>query len=106
MRLCIFIAVLVGFSLFSCNSHTDSEAIPAAETILPVEANTQQTKPLILPEVATPEKPLYVALLVTEGVYNTELTAPMDIFHHTKFRGENHLIVYTVAMNPDPITKF
>ena len=27
-----------------------------------------------------------VAFVIMDGTFNTELTAPMDIFHHTKFR--------------------
>jgi len=48
-----------------------------------------------------------VAFLIMEGVYNTELTAPYDIFQHTKFR-ENikAMNVFTVANTDDPITTF
>ena len=27
-----------------------------------------------------------VGFLIMDGVFNTELTAPFDIYHHTKFR--------------------
>ena len=48
-----------------------------------------------------------VAFLIMEGVYNTELTAPYDIFQHTKYR-ENikAMNVFTVANTDDPITTF
>lgn len=48
-----------------------------------------------------------VGFLIMDGVYNTELTAPYDIFHHTKFRdGIKAMNVFTVANTLDPITSF
>jgi len=42
-----------------------------------------------------------------DGTYNTELTAPMDIFHHTKFRDSiDPMNVFTIAQSLDPITTF
>lgn len=41
------------------------------------------------------------------GVYNTELTAPMDIFQHTKYReGIKVMEVFTVAKNLNPVISF
>lgn len=40
------------------------------------------------------------------GVYNTELTAPMDIFHHTRFRSDTFMEVFTIAKSLDVITSF
>ena len=47
------------------------------------------------------------AFLVMDGVYNTELTAPYDIFQHTVFR-ENikPMNTFLVANTLDPITTF
>ncbi|MCH2233598.1 MAG: DJ-1/PfpI family protein [Crocinitomicaceae bacterium] len=48
-----------------------------------------------------------VAFLVMDGTYNTELTAPYDIFHHTIFRDSiKPMKVFTVANTLDPITTF
>jgi transcriptional regulator GlxA family with amidase domain len=48
-----------------------------------------------------------VAFLIMDGTFNTELTAPMDIFHHTKFReGIKPMRVFTVANTLDPITTY
>jgi transcriptional regulator GlxA family with amidase domain len=48
-----------------------------------------------------------VAFLVTDGVYNTELTAPYDIFHHTKFReGIRPMNVFTVSNQSNPVQTF
>jgi transcriptional regulator GlxA family with amidase domain len=48
-----------------------------------------------------------VAFLIMDGVYNTELTAPYDIFQHTVFR-ENikAMNVFTVANTDRAITSF
>lgn len=48
-----------------------------------------------------------VGFLIMDGVYNTELTAPYDIFQHTKFReGIKAMNVFTVADTDQPITSF
>jgi len=48
-----------------------------------------------------------VAFLIMDGTYNTELTAPFDIFQHTIFReGIKQMNVFTVANTDDPITTF
>lgn len=48
-----------------------------------------------------------VAFLIMNGVFNTELTAPYDIFQHTKFRkGIKAMNVFTVANTLEPITSF
>ena len=60
-----------------------------------------------------PEQPRYnadhyqVAFLIMDGVYNTELTAPYDIFQHTIYR-ENikPMDVFTVANTRDAVKTF
>ena len=48
-----------------------------------------------------------VAFLIMNGTYNTELTAPFDIFQHTIFReGIKAMNVFTVADTDAPITTF
>ena len=48
-----------------------------------------------------------VAFLIMDGVYNTELTAPYDIFQHTIFRkGIKAMNVFTVANTDSPVTTF
>ena len=51
--------------------------------------------------------PYQVAFLIMDGVYNTELTAPYDIFHHTVFReGIRPMDVFTVSAHKRPVTTF
>ncbi len=48
-----------------------------------------------------------VGILIMDGVYNTELTAPYDIFQHTKFRkGIKPMNVFTVASSLEVVTSF
>ena len=45
--------------------------------------------------------------LIMDGVYNTELTAPFDIFQHTRYReGIRPMNVFTVAATLAPVTTF
>ena len=48
-----------------------------------------------------------VAFLIMDGTFNTELTAPFDIFQHTIFRNNiKAMNVFTVANTDKPITTF
>ena len=48
-----------------------------------------------------------VAFLIMDGTYNTEYTAPYDIFQHTQYRkGIKAMNTFTVASTLDPITTF
>ena len=48
-----------------------------------------------------------VAFLIMDGTYNTELTAPYDIFQHTIYReGIKAMNVFTVANTDEAITTF
>jgi len=48
-----------------------------------------------------------VAFLIMDGTYNTELTAPFDIFQHTIFReGIKAMNTFTVANTNEAITTF
>ena len=48
-----------------------------------------------------------VAFLIMDGTYNTELTAPYDIFHHTRFRqGIKAMNVFTVAKSLNTVQTY
>ena len=50
---------------------------------------------------------LNVAFLIMDGTFNTEFTAPYDIFHHTRFRDDIHAMdLFTIAKSTEPITTF
>lgn len=74
--------------IFSCASKvTDEEHRVRREVIVPDRYN--------------------VAFLIMDGVYNTELTAPYDIFQHTIFRkGIKSMNTFLVADTHQPVTSF
>jgi putative intracellular protease/amidase len=52
------------------------------------------------------DRPLRAAFLVVDGVYNTELMAPFDVFHHTAFHAKPGIEVFTVSPDGRPIQTF
>lgn len=65
---------------------------------------TQRANRIIDPEL--PQKVMNVGFVIVDGVYNSELVAPMDIFHHTVFHTEFGMKVFTVAPSKEVITTF
>jgi len=54
-----------------------------------------------------PDDWYHVAFLIMDGVYNTELTAPYDIFHHTALRDSiRPMHVFTVANSDKAVRTF
>ncbi len=87
--------ILIAILLVSCNfSEEKKEKISA--------------KPSIEKQFPKLESNRYnVAFLIMEGVYNTELTAPFDIFQHTIFRDSiKAMNVFTIANTDKAITTF
>lgn len=81
-------------------------------TACSLEAPSEKTETLATipstPDFSDPDEKVYnVALLIMDGVYNTELTAPYDIFQHTIFReGIRPMKTFTVAATRAPVTSF
>ena len=50
--------------------------------------------------------PLNVGFLVLDRVYNSELMAPYDIFHHTVFHTKPGMKVFTISLDGGKITSF
>ena len=60
-----------------------------------------------LPSLDLPaDRALKAGFLLVEGVYNTELMAPWDVFQHTRYHSAPHpgIEVFTVAATGDPVT--
>lgn len=68
------------------------------------DGEKESKTPLAAP--VNPTKPLRAAFLVVDGVYNSELIAPMDVFQHTRFHTSNAIEVFTIAPQRDTITTF
>lgn len=58
------------------------------------------------PPASRPAKALDVAFLVLDGVYNSELVAPFDIFHHVRFHAPPGMNVFTVGRTAGLATSF
>jgi transcriptional regulator GlxA family with amidase domain len=54
------------------------------------------------------DRSLSVGFLIVNGVYNTELTAPLDLFHHTVFHTDPApgMTVFTISPDGQPVTTF
>ena len=66
---------------------------------------TQEKATVTLEPVAKGES-FNAAFLMIDGVYNSELMAPFDIFQHTIFHTDGGIKVFTVAETMDTITSF
>ena len=78
--------------LVACSGKKTPEvtAIPPQRTLPEIKPNRYNT-----------------AFLIMHGVYNTEFTAPFDIFQHTQYReGIKAMNTFTVANTLEPITTF
>ncbi len=90
--------LLIFTFLISCNSNTEND-IPKA--VINEVQKDQKKFPELKPNRYN------VAFLIMNGVYNTELTAPFDIFQHTIFRDSiKPMNVFTVANTSHPIVTF
>lgn len=60
------------------------------------------------PDDLPADRPLRAGFLVVDGVYNTELTAPYDLFHHTPFHTQPGpgMQVFTVSPDGERVTTF
>lgn len=56
--------------------------------------------------IAEEQQPLQVGFLVLDHVYNSELMAPYDVFHHTVFHTKPGMKVFTVSLDGKPVTTF
>ena len=92
MRLVLILMILILFN--GCTSKKES-------TEIIIEEITEKQFPKL-------EANRYnVAFLIMDGTFNTELTAPYDIFHHTIFRDSiKPMNVFTVANTDNAITTF
>jgi len=90
MKNILFILTLLLFSRCSVNVEVDNDSSQSIKSIAPI----------------LPDKVLNVAFLIVDGVYNSELVAPMDVLHHTIFHTDKGMKVFTVAPSLEPITTF
>lgn len=93
---------LIALTVFACVERSKEEKNSGQEETWRSEKTSEKR---VLPKLDSTR--YNVAFLIMEGVYNTELTAPFDIFQHTVFRDSiKAMNVFTVANTLDPITSF
>ncbi|PWL38218.1 glutamine amidotransferase [Flagellimonas aquimarina] len=91
MKKSALLLILLMFSISCMNKNQDGDVL-----------NTTQRK---FPELAADR--YNVAFLIMDGVYNTEFTAPYDIFQHTQYRkGIKAMNTFTVANTLEAVTSF
>ncbi len=89
MRYLLIVGLLMFFSI-ACQKHKRHTATPPERKLPVLEDNRYN-----------------VAFLIMNGVYNTELTAPFDVFQHTQYRkGIKAMNTFTVANTLEAITTF
>lgn len=79
--------------LFACDQKEENKEVAQTSIVVHSEENT-------------PKKVLNVGFLAIEGVYNSELIAPYDIFQHTIFHTDPGMKTFIVSPTMEPITTF
>lgn len=105
-----FALALVAFAGLACGRSDHEPAGRRAEADEPEASAASPTgwrrvpPPADLPR----DRSLAVGFLVVDGVYNSELMAPYDIFHHTPFHTDPApgMKVFTVSPDGRPLTTF
>jgi len=100
-RFLVFLTTITCLCIFT-------HCAPAEPNSVPAETASAGEELTALRSVPNWEEGRYnVAFLIMDGVYNTELTAPYDIFQHTIFReGIRAMNVFTVAKKREVVTTF
>lgn len=70
------------------------------------EEQVAQTSIEVFKTENEPEETLNVGILAINGVYNSELMAPYDIFQHTIFHTHKGMKVFIVSPSEEPIKTF
>jgi putative intracellular protease/amidase len=84
-------------------SDLGTDLAPPAEPAAPGTSGAPGTGPAAdLPR----DRPLRAGFLVVDGVYNSELAAPYDVFQHTVFHAKPGIQAFTVSPNGQPVTTF
>lgn len=85
----------------SCTPNSDVKTLNISNNLVANTLQIEKKLPILQPNRYN------VAFLIMDGVYNTELTAPFDIFQHTIFRDSiKAMNVFLIANTHQPITSF
>lgn len=90
----------------SCNTKQEPQQTEQSTIATSIKLNGEEPAFAKAKPVLDPSR-YNVAFLIMDGTYNTELTAPFDIFQHTIFRKNiKAMNVFTVANTLQPIRTF
>ncbi len=78
----------------------------SCRTEIKIDERDPPKNTVTLPEYQSPVTTWNIAFLIIDGVFNSELMAPFDIFHHSVFHHEFGMKVFTVAPTMDVVTTF
>jgi len=93
------VITFIGLILVGSSCHNPVKEVDQSKNDATIEISTRAV------ELASDR--YNVAFLIMDGVYNTELTAPYDIFQHTMFRDSiKAMNTFMVANTLQPITSF
>ena len=87
-------------------SNSDAEPLTDTGSAMPAAASSLPWERLPAPTDLPTDRPLQVGFLIVDGVYNSELVAPWDIFHHTIFHTEPGMEVFAVSPDGEPVNTF
>ncbi len=99
--------LLLAFPFSACGERPGApvtEQAPVAPAA--AEPAAAGTWPRLEPPAVPQDRRLNAGFLIVDGVYNTELTAPFDIFHHVRFHAPPGMEVFTVSPDGEPVTTF
>jgi putative intracellular protease/amidase len=69
-------------------------------------AACSSARPPEIPAGGSGQPPIQVGILLLDGVFSSELTAPLDVFHHTASHADPAMQVITVGRTLEPITTY
>ncbi len=107
----LFFAVVL-LTITACAAEPEtSETTVASDTasppdIAPATVTPAAPWPRLTPPPGLAERSLAVGFLIVDGVYNTELTAPFDIFQHVRYHSPPGMEVFTVSPTGRSVTTF
>lgn len=106
MKYLLTLLLLITFT--GCDMSESTSAITTDSTTVSLENAKSRKKPLAhIPRMTLDSTRYNVGILIMDGTYNTELTAPYDIFQHTIFREQiKAMNVFTMANTLDPVKTF
>ncbi len=81
----------------------DTSAIPSTDATSSEPAAVAW--PRLSPAFSVPtDRPLRAAFVLVDGVYNTELVAPLDLLDHVRYQQKPGIEVFTVSADGEPVT--